>query len=187
MDALLARFLGVTLTNPQETFQNNVTLHHLGYIVKSIEKSAAKFVRSLALDWDGKIIHDSLQTVKVSFFTPRFPNNPVIELVEPEGPQSKVQDFLNRGGGLHHICYEVDSLDKQLQWSKANLDLIVRPPLPAVAFAGRKIAWVYTQAGLLVEYKWLPSGRGARCIRIPSALQRSSSRNRPHEIRWRYS
>ena len=140
------------MTNSQETFQNNVTLHHLGYIVKSIEKSAMKFVRSLALEWDEKIIHDPLQTVKVSFFTPRFPGNPVFELVEPAGERSKVQDFLNRGGGLHHVCYEVDSLDNQLQWSKTNLDLIVRPPLPAVAFAGRKIAWVHTQAGLLVEY-----------------------------------
>jgi methylmalonyl-CoA/ethylmalonyl-CoA epimerase len=93
-----------------------------------------------------------VQTVFVSFFQPALAGNAVIELVEPEGNGSAVHKFLQRGGGLHHICYEVDSLEQQLEQTRANRDLIVRPPQPAPAFDGRRIAWTYTRNKLLVEY-----------------------------------
>jgi methylmalonyl-CoA/ethylmalonyl-CoA epimerase len=60
--------------------------------------------------------------------------------------------FLKRGGGLHHLCYEVDQLDAQLERSRASGGLIVRLPIPAVAFGGRRIAWFYTKEKLLIEY-----------------------------------
>jgi methylmalonyl-CoA/ethylmalonyl-CoA epimerase len=132
--------------------QKGAVLHHVGYVVASIEKTARGFAASMALDWDGRIIHDPLQTVYVSFFTPTFPGNPVIELVQPASAESTVTKFLERGGGLHHLCYEVDSLDEQLAWTRRNGDLIARAPMPAVAFDGRRIAWVYTKARLLLEY-----------------------------------
>jgi methylmalonyl-CoA/ethylmalonyl-CoA epimerase len=137
--------------------ENGATLHHIGFVVASIQSAAAGFVRSLALEWDGRIIHDPLQTVYVSFFHPALAGNAVIELVEPEGNGSAVHKFLQRGGGLHHLCYEVDSLERQLERTRANRDLIVRPPQPAVAFDGRRIAWTYTRNQLLVEYleRWV--------------------------------
>ena len=133
-------------------FENGVTLHHVGYVVESIEKSAESFLRSLAAEWDRQIIHDPLQTARVAFFTPRAPGNPVIELVEPAGEQSAVAKFLARGGGFHHLCYEVNSLDSQLAWTRANGDLIARPAAPAVAFGSRRIAWIYTKGRMLIEY-----------------------------------
>lgn len=132
--------------------ENGLSFHHVGYVVRSIQAAAAGFTGSLALEWDGRVIHDPLQTVCVSFFHPRAAGTPAIELVEPAGTGSSVQRFLERGGGLHHVCFEVDSLDRQLERTKANRDLIVRPPAPAVAFEGRRIAWVYTKNKLLVEY-----------------------------------
>ena len=38
--------------------------------------------------------------------------NTKIELLEPLGPASPVQSFLDRnpGGGMHHVCYEVDNI-----------------------------------------------------------------------------
>jgi methylmalonyl-CoA/ethylmalonyl-CoA epimerase len=59
---------------------------------------------------------------------------------------------LKRGGGLHHLCYEIEDLENQLALSRAQGGLVVKPPLPAVAFAGRRIAWVYTRNKLLLEY-----------------------------------
>lgn len=133
-------------------FENGVALHHVGYVVRSIQQAAEGFARSLALEWDGRIVHDPLQTVYVSFLRPRIQGNPVIELVEPEGSDSAVSKFSEQGGGLHHLCYEVDSLAKQLQWTRDNRDLVVRPSVPAAAFEGRRIAWIYTRNKLLVEY-----------------------------------
>jgi methylmalonyl-CoA/ethylmalonyl-CoA epimerase len=127
-------------------------IHHVGYVVRSIQQAAPGFIDSLDLDWDGRVIHDPLQTVCVSFFHPKAAGSPSIELVEPAGAGSAVERFLKNGGGLHHLCFEVDSLEAQLERSKASRDLIVQSPVPAVAFDGRRIAWVYTKNKLLVEY-----------------------------------
>jgi len=128
------------------------TFHHIGFVVASIQGSVPGFLQSLDAKWDEKIFHDPNQVVRVTFLQSRTPGNPVIELVEPAGDDSPVIPFLRRGGGLHHLCYEIDSLEDQLQLSRAQRGIIVRPPLPAVAFEGRRIAWVYTRNKLLVEY-----------------------------------
>jgi len=127
-------------------------MHHVGYVVRSIREAAQGFIDSLALEWDGRVIHDPLQTVCVSFFRPRAAGSPLIELIEPAGSGSAVERFLEQGGGLHHLCFEVDSLEAQLERTKTSGDLIVHPAAPAVAFEGRRIAWVYTKSKLLVEY-----------------------------------
>lgn len=60
--------------------------------------------------------------------------------------------FLKKGGGLHHLCYETANLDRQLESARACGGLVTRMPLPAIAFGGRRIAWVYTRNKLLIEY-----------------------------------
>ena len=72
--------------------------------------------------------------------------------MEPAGENAPVQAFVKRGGGLHHVCYEVENLEEALTRARDVGGLITRPPLPAVAFAGRRIAWVYTKSKLLIEY-----------------------------------
>jgi methylmalonyl-CoA/ethylmalonyl-CoA epimerase len=126
--------------------------HHIGFVVASIQNSVHGFRNSLQAEWDGTIFHDPNQEVRVTFLYGKHPGNPVLELVEPAGDESPVIPFLKRGGGLHHLCYEIDGLEDQLVLSRAQGGLVVRPPLPAVAFGGRRIAWVYTKNRLLLEY-----------------------------------
>lgn len=126
--------------------------HHVGFVITSIDKSGKSFANSLGAEWNGEIIHDPLQEARVTFLRCGGPGAPAVELVEPAGEKSPLHKFLSRGGGLHHVCYEVDSLDAQLPQSRAAGCLIVKEPLPAVAFGGRRIAWVYTPERLLVEY-----------------------------------
>jgi methylmalonyl-CoA/ethylmalonyl-CoA epimerase len=126
--------------------------HHIGFVVASIQSSVQGFLDALQAEWDGKIFHDPNQAVRVTFLGSRHAANPVLELVEPAGSDSPVIPFLKRGGGLHHLCYEIANLEDQLALSRAQGGLVVRPPLPAVAFGGRRIAWVYTKNKLLLEY-----------------------------------
>jgi methylmalonyl-CoA/ethylmalonyl-CoA epimerase len=126
-------------------------LHHVGYVVADIETAMPGFLRSLGAEWDGQIFHDPLQKVKVAFLSTS-PHDPQIELVEPAGDDSPVLRFLQeRGGGLHHVCYEVADLEQQLSEFRARGAIIAKRPKPAVAFAGRRIAWVITAEKLLVE------------------------------------
>jgi methylmalonyl-CoA/ethylmalonyl-CoA epimerase len=128
------------------------SFHHIGFVVASIQNSVQGFLDSLQAEWDGTIFHDPNQAVRVTFLRGRHTANPLLELVEPAGENSPVIPFLKRGGGLHHLCYEIDHLEDQLALSRAQGGLVVRPPLPAVAFGGRRIAWVYTKNKLLLEY-----------------------------------
>jgi methylmalonyl-CoA/ethylmalonyl-CoA epimerase len=128
------------------------TFHHIGFVVASIQASVQGFMDSLHTEWDAKIFHDPNQGVRVTFLRGKDRANPVFELVEPAGEKSPVVPFLKRGGGLHHLCYEIDNLEDQLAQSLTQGGIVVRPPLPAVAFEERRIAWVYTKNKLLLEF-----------------------------------
>jgi methylmalonyl-CoA/ethylmalonyl-CoA epimerase len=128
------------------------TFHHVGFVVASIAESVQGFVDSLRAEWDGVIYDDPNQVVRVTFLSIPDSTSPLLELVEPAGEKSPVLPFLNKGGGLHHLCYEVGNLEEQLAFSRSQGGLITRAPKPAVAFGGRRIAWVYTKNKLLLEY-----------------------------------
>jgi methylmalonyl-CoA/ethylmalonyl-CoA epimerase len=127
-------------------------LHHIGFVVSSIQESGETFLQSLGASWDGKIIFDPVQKVRVSFIQGKNPSDPLIELVEPGAPESPVSRFLERGGGLHHLCYEVENLDAHVAFCKSVGTIIIRPPVPAVAFGGKRIAWGVSKRRLLMEF-----------------------------------
>ena len=126
-------------------------LHHIGYVTASIAGSVEEYTKATGLVWDGAIIHDPLQMVSVAFLGSGVGGSAMIELVEPAGRRSPVNRFLEAGGGLHHICLEVVDLPAHIEASQAAGCTLVRVPLPAVAFGGRKIAWVTTPSGQLIE------------------------------------
>ncbi len=130
----------------------NSTLHHVGFVVASAEDSIAPFRNSLAAKSVSEVFNDPLQHASVVFLEPDSSDGVKIELVAPLGPSSPVSAFVKKGGGLHHLCYEVDDLDSELQKARARKQVLIRPPKPAVAFGGRRIAWVVTSEKLLIEY-----------------------------------
>ncbi|MGH9652035.1 MAG: VOC family protein [Bryobacteraceae bacterium] len=123
----------------------------MGFVVAGIEASVTGFVRALGAKWNGEIFEDPLQKVKVTFLSAN-PEEAQIELVEPAGPDAPVRAFLEKGGGLHHLCYEVGSCEDALRSLREQRGLIVKRPRPAVAFGGRRIAWGLTAEKLLLEF-----------------------------------
>ncbi|HEY7387146.1 MAG TPA: VOC family protein [Bryobacteraceae bacterium] len=130
----------------------NATLHHLGLAVASISAIAEEFALSMSASWNGEIIHDPVQRVRVAFLNPIDTRNPVFELVEPASDSSPLGSFLTKRVGLHHACYEVDHLELTLRNARALRMIIVAEPAPAVAFDGRRIAWVCSKSFLLLEF-----------------------------------
>jgi len=128
-----------------------LNFHHVGFVVAAIAATVEGFTRSLGAQWDGCVYEDPHQKVKVTFLSTR-PGDPLIELVEPAGEGSPVLRFLReKGSGLHHVCYEVDDLERSMAEMKACGAMVARRPKPAVAFQGRRIAWMLTAEKLLVE------------------------------------
>lgn len=126
-------------------------LHHVGYVVRSIASTAPAFADSMGAEWNGVIFDDPIQRVKVTFLTPGH-GDAQLELVEPNGEDAPVSRFLQqRGEALHHLCYEVSNIENAISIMRAKGSLLTKPPRPAVAFAGRRIAWLLTREKLLVE------------------------------------
>jgi len=125
-------------------------MHHVGFVVQSIEAAMPGFLKTMNGTWDEKIFHDPIQSVKVAFLST--PGTDVqIELVEPAGDRDPVSAFLAKGGGIHHVCYEVEDCDAVIAHMRQQKSLVVKRPKPATAFDGRRIAWMLTAEKLLIE------------------------------------
>lgn len=131
---------------------SGVSLHHIGCVVDSIEQRIESYRLSLGAVSISQIFEDPIQRSRVAFLDLPTPGLVQFELVQPAGPDSPVTRFLEKGGGLHHLCYEVDDLGEQIQWMKSQRATLLRSPKPAVAFGGRHIAWMRTRDALLIEY-----------------------------------
>ena len=134
------------------TWQPEGAFHHVGFVVSSIQNSAQAFADVLQADCDSRVFHDPNQGVRVTFVKSRRAGDPLWELVEPADDTSPVQSFAAKGGGMHHVCYVVDNLEEALTRARSLGAIVTRQPRPAVAFGGRRIAWIYTKNHLLIEY-----------------------------------
>ncbi len=138
-----------------------LTLHHIGCVVDSIESKIESYRLSLGAELVSQVFADPIQRARVAFLNLPASGIVQLELVEPMTPDSPVARFLLNGGGLHHLCYEVDDLLGQIQWMKSRKAVLIRSPKPAVAFGGRQIAWMRSPESLLIEYLERDlSGRG---------------------------
>jgi methylmalonyl-CoA/ethylmalonyl-CoA epimerase len=127
-------------------------LHHIGCVVDSIENRIESYKTSLGSVSVSPVFADPIQRSRVVLLDLPGPGAARVELIEPAEPDSPVAQFLKKGGGLHHLCYEVDDLQGQILWMKSQRAVLIRSPRPAVAFGGRRIAWMRTPDSLLIEY-----------------------------------
>ncbi len=75
-----------------------------------------------------------------------------VELVKPTAEDTGVAKFLaERGGGMHHLCFEVDDIDAMLIQLKSKGVRMINET--AMALPGRKMAFVHPKStgGVLVE------------------------------------
>jgi methylmalonyl-CoA epimerase len=87
-------------------------LDHIGLVVESIE-SFIKLLQILGFNERTEPVPDPIQKVSASFVNVGDGGDVYIELLEPTHPSSPITNFLKkRGEGLHHLCFEVDDIEK---------------------------------------------------------------------------
>jgi methylmalonyl-CoA/ethylmalonyl-CoA epimerase len=132
------------------TRRPSMKLHHFGILVESIEASSRSYHQNFGYEIRSKIIHDPLQAAYVRFLA--MPSETTyIELVSPDGPQSFLQNALKRAPGANHICFSTPDIEESLQHLSSIGGMILRPPVPAVAFRNKRIAWLMDPNCILVE------------------------------------
>jgi methylmalonyl-CoA/ethylmalonyl-CoA epimerase len=95
---------------------------------------------------------DPIQKVSVNFLAKSENDVAEIELIAPLSEESPITSMLAKGGGAaYHLCFETSDIEQAVAHAKDNGCIIVSPPVPAVAFNGRRIAWIYTRSRQLFE------------------------------------
>ncbi|MEA5078098.1 MAG: methylmalonyl-CoA epimerase [Anaerolineaceae bacterium] len=125
-----------------------IKINHIGIAVADIEESL-KFWRD-ALGIELSHIEDvPSQKAKVAFLPV---GESEVELVNPTTDDSGVAKFIaERGGGMHHLCIEVDDIEGVIaNLKEKGVRMIDEAPK---VLPGRKMAFVHPKSagGVLVE------------------------------------
>jgi methylmalonyl-CoA/ethylmalonyl-CoA epimerase len=129
---------------PDET----ASLHHVAIVVRNLDE-ALRAYEALGFEADDRshILTQSVDVVTMKA------GSGWVELISPTDPESPISRFLaNRGEGLHHVAYQVSSLETWLERLHAiGARLIDRTPREGAH--GWRIAFIHPEscAGVLTE------------------------------------
>ena len=137
-------------TNPPDGL--GFKLLHVGVAVPSLDPAT----ESLSTLFGYKVVsgpfEDPIQKVAVNFLAKSDSDIVEIELIAPISEGSPIRSMLKKhGGGAYHLCFETCDIEAALTHARKNGCIIVSEPVPAVAFQGRRIAWIYTPSHQLFE------------------------------------
>ena len=132
-------------------------LLHVGVAVPALEPAAKTLETLFGYRVVSGPFDDPIQKVSVNFLTQAATDRVEVELIAPLTPDSPVQSMLGKsGGGAYHLCFGTNDLEAALTHVKSKGCMVISPPQPAVAFAGRRIAWFYAPTRQLFELVELP-------------------------------
>src|SRR5713226_5596280 len=112
-------------------------LHHIGIVVPKIKGSIGEITNYLKFETISTTIPIQSQKVNICFLKI---GEFFLELIEPIEKESPVYEFAKNGGGIHHLCFEVDDILAQLTiMEKKGATILVKP---VIGFDNRLIAFV---------------------------------------------
>lgn len=102
-------------------------INHIGIIVPDVEEGIKLYRDGLGLEFlNVEELPD--WKCKIAFFQC---GEVLIELVEPTDESDGMRFLRERGGGIHHIAYEVDDIESAHSEMKQNFSLKNESPAPA--------------------------------------------------------
>jgi len=113
-------------------------IHHIGIVVNNIQDSLGEFSKFIKFDETTIPTLVGSQKVNVCFMKL---GELRIELIEPIGDDSPVFNFLEKGGGFNHICFEVENLSHTIDEMVKQGGRLIVPSIKG--FEGRQIAFIF--------------------------------------------
>jgi methylmalonyl-CoA/ethylmalonyl-CoA epimerase len=100
-------------------------LHHIGIVVQNINESLGELANFLSFESTNLPTLIGSQKVNICFLKT---NNVYIELIEPAEENSPITNFAKEGGGFHHLCFEVDDIQQEIdKMVKNGAHVVVAP------------------------------------------------------------
>ena len=112
-------------------------LHHIGIVVQDINESLGEISNFLSFESTSLPTLVGSQKVNICFLKT---NSVYIELIEPADPDSPIISFVKEGGGFHHLCFEVDDIQQEIDKMVENGARLVVAPVKG--FEDRLIAFL---------------------------------------------
>ncbi len=112
-------------------------LHHIGIVVSKIKDSIGEITEYIKFETISTTIPVQSQKVNICFLKM---GESFLELIEPVEKDSPVYDFAKNGGGIHHLCFEVNDIHDELaSMENKGATVLVKP---VIGFDNRLIAFV---------------------------------------------
>ena len=126
-----------------------MVIDHISFAVKNLEEGISYWSRVFGYRQLTNMVVNSLQKVKVVFLGKE--NSIAVKLIEPVEGNLSLQNFVNRGGGFHHICFKCSDINEKLNELSDKGLLVLVPPQPGEAFNNHEIAFLLARYGLNIE------------------------------------
>lgn len=119
------------------TIWESMKLHHIGVVVPNIQVSLGELKRFINFQSTSLPMPVGTRKVNVCFLKI---GEPLLELIEPMSQDSPISEFVQKGGGIHHLCFEVNDIEKEVNEMVRNgAELLISPER---GFDERRIAFV---------------------------------------------
>jgi methylmalonyl-CoA/ethylmalonyl-CoA epimerase len=146
--------------NPLAEFNRSITvstikqINHIALIVENLDAALSFWRDTLGIELS-RIEEVPVEHSVVAFLPV---GETEIELIKPTTNDSGLAKFLQkRGPGMHHICLEVEDIEKLLsQLKEQNIQMINETPLTGTG--GKKYAFIHPKSafGVLIELYEIP-------------------------------
>ena len=124
-------------------------IDHICFAVRDIHEGITYWTEVFEYRQMTEVIENSLQKVKVVFMSKD--DSLLVKLIEPvEGNQSLI-NFVNKGGGFHHICFRCSNIAETVSDLNAKGLLTLVSPQPGEAFNNHDIAFLLGKYGMNIE------------------------------------
>ncbi|ABM29608.1 VOC family protein [Nitratidesulfovibrio vulgaris] len=122
-------------------------IHHIGYLVHSIEKAQIQF-EELGFTNTTNQIHDKFRGINILFMTK---DGYTIELISPAIENSVVSNLIKQyKNSPYHICYQSFNIAEDMQALKKNKYIKITEFEPAIALENKKVVFfVHPHLGMI--------------------------------------
>ena len=134
-------------------------IHHIGYLVKKIDKAKDSFI-SIGFSVKQETIYDQFRDVNILFMEK---DGYMIELVSPHSEKSVVAHLMKTyKNSPYHICYESENFNEDTTSLAKKGFMSIDQPAPAPALNGRRVCFfISPQIGII---ELLEGGCESECL-----------------------
>jgi methylmalonyl-CoA/ethylmalonyl-CoA epimerase len=124
-------------------------IDHIAVAVRSVDAASDRLSKLLGYAPKTTKVTNTRQKVNVLFLGKE--GSLDIKLIEPSDSTSPLSDFVQKGGGLHHLCFKVPDVPAACADLAGKGARVIAQPAPGEAFDEHLIAFLFLGLGLNIE------------------------------------